>query len=273
MLVVCNGMARGGSTLQYNLVRVLLSATEGCEAHGYAHVNPAHNHYVPMEQLTEWAREPAYHLVKVHAVLPGLSDLLRDGRTKVLYIYRDLRDVAVSRQRSVGEKGDALLNSLAKGESQFYELRALRDEHPDCFLWQRYEDVMGAETQAVEAAMALFRVDLPEGIAASDVADACSVDAAKQACDDQRAHLAARVRNLRESDPNLAARYLQAIGRGGGSQMILEYDPESLLLYNHISPDAGASGVWRRLSPAVRDEVVARHRDWRREMGYMEADS
>ena len=72
--------------------------------HGYIQFNPVHNQFVPTEQLAEWAAATDYHIVKLHGVHPDLDELLRTGRTWVLYIYRDLRDVAVSRQRFHGEK-------------------------------------------------------------------------------------------------------------------------------------------------------------------------
>ena len=92
------------------------------------------------------------------------------------------------------------------------------------------------------------------------------MDAAKRSCDERRARLVAKIQAAKKVDPRLAAEYLQAIGRGTQIQSILEMDNDSLLLYNHISPHRGASGVWQtRLSAAVRDTVTSQHAEiWSR---------
>jgi hypothetical protein len=51
MLVICNGMGRGGSTPQYNLVRALLTVTESGESHGYMVDREGHTQFMPSEQL------------------------------------------------------------------------------------------------------------------------------------------------------------------------------------------------------------------------------
>ena len=271
LLVVCNGMARGGSTLQYTLVRALLDATVGCAVHGDISPNSNHVQFVPHENLFEWAASPDYHVVKIHTAHPRAAELLEGGRAKFCYIYRDLRDVAVSRQAAFGERGAVLLASLRKSEGEYYHLRDLRHGFPDHFLWHRYEDTTGDLLGAVRDAATLLSLPLTDEIAAT-VAGACSVDAAKKACDDHRGRLVAKVQAVREENPRLAAEYLQAIGRGTVTQSIMEIDNDSLLLYNHVSAHRGASGVWdKHLSPAARDEITAQHEQWLRETGYIPA--
>ena len=273
LLVVCNGMARGGSTLQYTLVRSLLDATVGCTVHGYSSPNATHVQYMPVEKLLRWAASPDYHVVKMHTAHPHARELLANGRTKFCYIYRDLRDVAVSRQTAFGERGDVLLASLRKSEGEYHHLRELSRAFPEHFIWHRYEDTTRDLRSAALDGARLLSLSVTDEVATA-VAEACSVDAAKEKCDKQRARLVAKVQAVREENPRLAAEYLQAIGRGTVTQSIIEINNDSLLLYNHISPHQGASGVWdTRLSPTVRQQVMGQHREWLRELGYLaEAD-
>ena len=160
-MVMCNGMGRGGSTLQYNLVRSLLDATVGCVTHGYIAQSEGHNHFVPLDELFGWATACEHHVVKIHNVHPDLRSLVQEGRTSVCYIYRDLRDVAVSRQVAFGEKGEILLAALRESEGQYYELRDLRAEFSDHFLWHRYEDTTHDLVGAVDDAAKLLALALP----------------------------------------------------------------------------------------------------------------
>ncbi|MEO2006372.1 MAG: hypothetical protein ABGY41_20005 [Candidatus Poribacteria bacterium] len=65
--------------------------------------------------------------MKMHAGHPIVPNAIRGGRLKVLYIHRDIRDVAASVKRVRGRTDEALLERVATAVSLYDELHALRD--------------------------------------------------------------------------------------------------------------------------------------------------
>ncbi len=269
MLVICNGMGRGGSTLQYNLVRALITVTDRGTAHGYIVDREGHSQFMSFEQLREWADAPEIHLVKMHAAHVQLEEFLLAGSTRVCYIYRDVRDVALSRRTAFGERGAKLVRGLQRNHDTYYVLRDVRDKFASCFVWQRYEEVTVDLARAAGELANLVGLEMSQS-QMDVVVDACSLDTTKGMCDELRAGLEDAVSKMREKSPRLAAQYLQQIGRGQGPGGIVLLDGSSLLLYNHIGAHGGASGVWKeRLDDATLEMVMANHGEWLRENGYL----
>lgn len=90
MLVVCCGMLRSGSTLQYQLACSLVEATGRGRGLGW----------IGNGVFRELDEPGALHVVKVHSPeqLDGIEAALRSGEARYIYSYRDLRDVAISIQ-------------------------------------------------------------------------------------------------------------------------------------------------------------------------------
>lgn len=245
MLVICNGMPRSGSTLQYNVVRCLVDRAGRGVGHGFNSVHAGHAANPGEHALYEWSRDADLHVLKMHEVIPSLEALLADGSAKVCYIYRDLRDAAASTKRALGHRGPALLSILTDAVKHYDILHALRGKHPGGILWQRYEDVY-ADLRAAIAETATF-LDLPDDPETVDaVHDECSIAAADKIAATAREELERYVTTLRESDPYAAAVYLQDLRRTGGMETRIWRHPEWLLHYNHISRDKGAPGAWTR---------------------------
>ena len=101
MLIVCNGMIRSGSTLQYNLIRLQVEATFSGKAEGFIGKKELNS-----ERLQFWQKDVALHVIKSHDILP---EWMRAEGIKLVYIYRDIRDVAVSLKNKSGRTGDRLL--------------------------------------------------------------------------------------------------------------------------------------------------------------------
>lgn len=144
MIVFCAGMVRSGSTLQYNLAREIVEAVGVGWGEGY--IDPGELSLV-RQRLSEWARDPKLHVVKVHTLPRAFPRLAASGGTKVLYIYRDLYSVASSVKRVWGKEGDDLLQLL---HAQVVVYRRVR-RTPAPVLFQRYEkvssDLLGMVTE------------------------------------------------------------------------------------------------------------------------------
>lgn len=85
MLVVCGGMRRAGSTLQFLMVKKILQTTGQVQDH-------------LSQEISEKTvlNYDVHNIIKAHRVTPEIMNLLGGKNSKALYIYRDIRDVLVS---------------------------------------------------------------------------------------------------------------------------------------------------------------------------------
>ena len=262
MLVLANGMQRSGSTAQYNVLRLLIERTETGAAHGVISPKRASSGDLGTSQLRAWAEDRDIHLAKTHIAYPHLPMMLDEGRTKVAYIYRDLRDAAVSRQVAFGDRGQWLFTALDRTVQHYWTLRELRDQHPDAFLWQTYHQVVQDLSGAVREAAEFLEVSPGEAVL-DEITEACSLEASKRQCDHLRQQLNATVKAIRDKDPKQAAEFLRLLGRGADPGVIEVADKQSFMSYNHVSHNEGAIGVWRtRLDEKTLHELQERYGDW-----------
>jgi len=91
----------------------------------------------------------------------------------------------------------------------------------------------------------------------------CSVDNAADLCSDYRHQIEEGVRAVRGRDPGRAAALLQEL------RMDRLFDPNWLLLANHVSSTCGAPGTWVvRLQQTEVEVITERYGSWLRENGY-----
>ncbi len=265
-MVMCNGMGRGGSTLQYNLTRRLVERCDAGVAHGYMVDGPTHAQHVAHETVCAWARDSQLHVTKAHEPHSLLGDLMEAGAARVCYIYRDLRDVALSRRTAFGERGDRLLSIIADHVEWHDELSRVRDQHPNAVVWQRYETVTADLPGAVREIAAALGLDPDDDVVRAVDAE-CGMAASQRTVDQNRKAVEETVEALREENPRLAGKFLRLIGRGGQRQQLTQHGAD-LLHHNHISQHQGAS-AWRdHLDAATRDAIETRFGGWLRGAGY-----
>ena len=132
MIVLCLGMRRSASTLQYNLVRGLVEAAGRGKGVGF--VRPGERSEL-FDKFEKWSREAEIYVVKSHK-LPPRVDTWSSPRVMGLYIFRDIRGVAGSVKRKSGKSGKSLLNEI---ESYIQEEKKIR--RMPKLLVQRYENV------------------------------------------------------------------------------------------------------------------------------------
>ncbi len=92
-LVLCCGMIRSASTLQYQVVADLIERNGLGQRIGFA----------DRESLSEivqrFERVEGFAIVKAHEILPLVDALIAQGRIRLFYTFRDLRAVALSVMR------------------------------------------------------------------------------------------------------------------------------------------------------------------------------
>jgi len=104
--VICCGMRRSGSTLQTKLVKEIIS---------YGKTNES------------------YKILKRHDLTQGLRNLIAQSPTKLIYSYRDIRDVVVSEIR-VYQMGNSFIRTACMG--------VVADMVQEYKNWNSYQDIL-----------------------------------------------------------------------------------------------------------------------------------
>ena len=233
--VLCAGMIRSGSTLQYQLAAAIVEAAGAGE-------RLAWEPEVELERTLEAIRgDSGLRVVKAHVCSPGLAGWARGG-APVLYVHRDLREVAASLMRKFRIGIDELLaRRWLDGAIAAY---AAWTSMPNVLV-RRYGELVGdpaAEAVRIHDFLALWLGDrrLPEPLLREIGRD----------------HDLPRQRQR-------VAELVERHGRAVGADEML-FDPRELLHHDHF----GAAGMAEGLAPEGRAELSARFRDWLRAAGY-----
>ncbi len=254
MLVICNGMVRSGSTAQYNIARLLVEhAGIGIGQAALADVYPT-----GLPDAGALARDSRHFAFKIHD-LHEFSDpayvlrLAAEGRLKLLYIHRDMRDVYLSLKRMWQKPLHELLDMLDSAVKNWRWVAQHADE--TWVLVQRYDDLMDDMVAATSDIAHHLGV---EATAAEmgRVAASCSVSSAE-----------AKTRALKRAVAR-EAMALRATGQTHDPGAIF-WDNHTLLHHNHISRTKGRSGIWREeLTDEEVDSVMDRFGAAMVELGY-----
>ena len=229
-LVVCCGMPRAGSTLHYQLVVALLSATGTGGGLGWVEGRS----YAAVRQDLAGRTISA---VKVHSFdqFPGVGAGIETREATCVYIYRDIRDVVPSLMHiqdrpfrdlvNVGDI-DGILHDYDRWTAQ-----------PSALV-SKYEDVVRdipAEVRRIAQHLSLHLAD----------------DEIQQIADD---HSIDRQR----------ARVTEQLSTAQGDKR--QYDPTTLLHHDHIR--SGESGSWRQMAPIEVAFMEATGLRWLQDHGY-----
>jgi len=266
MLVVCNGMMRAGSTLQYNLARSLVEKIGTGTGEGYFD----NGQLAPPEgEFTLWAKDTRHHVIKMHDVHPEVARLTANDVVRICYIYRDIRDVAASAKYMWDYEGESLNWALDTAIATYYQLQTM-----EYVLWQRYEDVVSDLSAAVVTIADFLGLDAPQFIVA-EIVEECSLDTAQRVMKEfslvDRMHHFAEKRARRMPEP------LRLLLRRTGVRYLFRkivpyvniYDERSLLIPGHVSTQAGAVGVWHTaLEKQEIEAITERYKEWLIRAGY-----
>jgi hypothetical protein len=256
MLVLCNGMLRSGSTLQYNVVCNLVEAAGvGVARGGVEHAGGE----VP--DLHRVASTSMMDVYKSHTMLAGVLEWVTRGAEgiRISYIYRDIRDVAVSLIEKEGPGDERILGKLGDALTVYDELRTVRDSPH--VLWQRYEDVVADRDAATREAADFLGLDIPPAIFDQIVEDS-SIESARRVMGHMRRVVETQIGTVAPDE-------VRRIRRGMRHGTYIAVDPMTLIHWNHVSRHGGASGVWRTELPApLLEAIMERHADWLADAGY-----
>ena len=237
MLIICCGMPRSGSTLQYQLTSAIVEFKLAGQSLGLVPVTNS----ISLNQLLQNNSLSAhkYLVIKRHKYTDEAAELVKTGKAKAIYVYRDLRDVVVSvmnkRQESFEQiaKGNFVENCL----DNFYKWASLED-----IFVSKYEELTVNLKKEVMRISNYLGFELNED-SAEKIAENYSLDRQIQ-----------RIKNFDYET--------QGIGQGS-----VKCEPISLLHQNHIS--SGKSGQWRHSLSRQEVSTIENIADfWLIEKGY-----
>lgn len=232
--VFCAGMIRSGSTLQYQLASSIV------EHSGLGH----RVKYAPESEfemvLDRHTNDTGLKVFKAHVCTGKLYDLAKSGQAKVIYSYRDIRDVAVSAMKKFDKSFDELVNAgwLDQAITDYYAWTNMPH-----VLVSRYEEMNSNLTQELSRiAVCLGLIVNTETL--SKLAEQYDIPAQLQRID------------------ALKRRYGQ---RTDESDIV--FDEDELLHHNHIHK--GEVGGWKnQLTPLQQHYLTGRYSQWLLSLGY-----
>lgn len=266
MLIVCNGMLRSGSTLQYNIARSLVEKI----GIGRGEAFFDNNYILPEGDFIRWAEDTRHHVIKMHVVHPNAARLAANGYVRICYIYRDIRDVAVSAKRMFYYEGQELIDALDLAIETYYKLQTIEN-----VLWQKYEDLATDISAQVVNIAEFLGLDPPQEIIA-DIAEEFSLKNVQLLTTQFRYRLRRFFEHRATSIPESLRPLLRRTGVRYLFRKAVPYsdaeDARTLLLPGHISKHAGAKGVWRTtLKRQEIETITKRYQEWLTAAGYSDS--
>lgn len=246
MLVICNGMPRSGSTLQYNLVRGIVEITGRGSGQGFYNPQQAIDGY---SQFENWAKDSNYHVIKTQVVFPGLDLLLQSDRAYICYTYRDLRDVAASLERRFKCEGKELYKILDNIIAEYYTIQAFPN-----LISIRYEEMI-IELESTVSSMARALGLSPSSADTGSIASEFSLSSAKK-----------KIQKF-EFRYKIADATRKFLAKCGIKYAPSFFDSKTLMHAAHIAPENSSREDY--LSADQIAHITSTYQDWLVECGYI----
>jgi len=264
MLVVCNGMIRSGSTMQYNLVRTLLEKQNIGRANGFFDNS---NYPLTEDQIDQWVNDDYYHVIKMHDLHPRIERIAKNEKSdilKICYIYRDIRDVAASAKIKWNLEGKNLIASLNRTIYNYYKIKEIKN-----ILFQRYETVITSLSQSVKEIANFLNINLEEEII-NRVANECLIVNLKKYSRKPTRLFLKKFFSLKKFIPA----ELKKLLKDTFHIKSIVYDKKTLLHPRHISENGGLIGKWIVvLNDYEKNIITDRYKNWLTETGYLRENS
>lgn len=260
-VILCNGMNRSGSTLQYNLVRELLEKTK--RGYGEGFILPAQlPNYAAQFQV--WGEDSAFHVVKSHTLPFESPAMIAANTLYICYIFRDIRQVAASYKRIWQTEGDKLLTELDTAIANYQTVRAL----PSNVLTQRYEQVI-ADLPTATLELASFLTLDPSPKLLAQIVQKCSAPNMQKLSNQLAWRLKIKTwvwRTTRRIFRSLGGQSLwQKMKPNVNPSGKRSLDRQTLLHPGHLSNQ----NTPLTLTPAEYTLLTTRYRDWLHETNYL----
>jgi hypothetical protein len=208
MIVISNGMLRSGSTLQYNIAASLLELNGPLTRAGF--LGDFRKPEV-RAKLDAMKAAPGWTILKTHEA--PLERSFYDDHVRVLFSYRDVRDIAASIKKKWAYPFEKILSDI----DDMIEIERAFGDIPNVLVQsydKLYADLAGA---------------------AREIADFLGVRATE--ADIQTIAAGQAIENQAESRGSVLSKLVGLVKRKG-------YDQRTLLHPDHISATGGRDGDW-----------------------------
>jgi hypothetical protein len=261
---------RSGSTLQYNLVQALLKSKKS-SGEGFVSI---YSWRKKRRQIYSWVEDDKYHVIKTHDILPFSEEYLHENREKIIffYIYRDIRDVAVSLGRKLNQEVDSLLSLLDSQLKVFnYLTKKSREDKSEIFI-QKYElltcDILGGVSE-----ISNFLNLSIEDFEVARIAQEWTIENVRKEkiglITTDKVKGKSTKKFFRTLVDSIFYSHFKANKKISTSSRV---DPKNLLHSDHISSERGRTNQWKeKLSRRQADIINVRYKQWLIDNGYHEA--
>lgn len=247
MLIICNGMPRSGSTLQYNIARLLVTKLQVGFSEGFISKK---RWELSKTKLLDWESAKAYHVIKSHTIHPDWMQTSSINRC-YLYIYRDLRDVAVSIKNKFGHEDNKLILALDKAIEGYENISKTSKKNNVC--WLKYEDVVRDIPNAIMEQASFLKLK-PDYRIKQEIVQECSINYVNKITQKLQGNYRTKLYSF--------FRKLH--------MPVHIFDNESLYHPDHISKNNGAIGAWKsELSIREIGIIENRYNSWLRTHSYL----
>lgn len=248
MLVFCSGMLRSGSAFQYNLVCSILEKTTSCVRHGRWE---RRYEKITQEQLEKWAYDKnTYHIIK-SGRHPWEFYYAKKGLAKIIYINRDIRDVALAAKFKWGLKGAKLFEMLDRADLSYKVMLENDSFNNKWCLHQRYEKVFYNNIEAIEQISKFFEVKLSKKNII-EIIEECSIDNMLKISNSKVLRFQKFVLNFLGRIANLIKKFLPPPYNKSWKlrkyylPILPKVDAKTMVAPRHIEPSKGIPGAWRK---------------------------
>tara|TARA_B100000242_G_scaffold145628_1_gene103821 strand:+ start:15463 stop:16263 length:801 start_codon:yes stop_codon:yes gene_type:complete len=240
-------MLRSGSAFQFNLVCSLLEKTSSCIRHG--RWERGYEKYTN-EQIEQWANDKkTFHVIK-SGRHPEEFFYAKKNLAKILYINRDIRDIAVAAKFKWGLTGSDLIVMLDRAQSSYQDMIENKAFENDWCLHQKYENVFRNNYLAVKQ-MAKFLEVKPTKEIIKEVIEECSIDNMLKISKSKTLRLKEIILRFLGKVANIIKKFLPPPYnktwklRKYYLWLLPKVDERTVIAPNHIEPTKGVPGAWK----------------------------
>ena len=212
MLVISNGMIRSGSTLQFNICKQILEAKYGQIV----------SSFYPEDVSTDFFDSQKIKLLKSHILVPGA--LINDPIFKTVYIFRDLRSVALSLKRKLKCDISHCVVMIDNAINEYHKIVDRGNVHI-----QKYETIYDDLYGATKEIDAYLDTNLTLDVIKT-ISNNCRIEAIKNKTNNSKKGIVNNIKLLLDK---------------WGIKRFNVYDRDTFIHHNHFSSDSGNPHTWK----------------------------
>jgi len=261
MIIICNGMMRSGSTLQYNIVKELLYQNKKKYAKlGYYNKDKIIQNFVDLENYA--TDRSTIYLIKTH----DFTKLNELDNVFVIYSYRNLLDVAASLKRKFNSEGDDLILTINDNINNYYKII-----NSPKILIHSYKSLLNSLYNCVEETSSFLKLEtsnviLNEITLNNSPKNIIKLQNKKKVIKSIKKSILSSLTSTSSNTKKNIKSFFGVKVTNRLKHKLFPHDQDSLLHLNHISKDFGQNGNWEEiLSDKEIKRIKSEFKNWTNE--------